>query len=90
MSTSIPHNTLHLQELIGRKVVTVEGRHVGRVYEALAEPEGDHLCLSALLVGPGTWLGRYGWAKRAGGTVVRWEDIEACSPHIVVRGLHRE
>ena len=77
--------TVRLQELMGRVVVDAAGRRLGRVAECLAEPRGDELCVTALLIGPGAWRGRFGPGRGNQGHRVRWDDITALAPHIRVR-----
>ena len=77
--------TVRLQEVIGRVVVDATGRRLGRVVECLAEPQGDELCVTALLVGPGAWRGRFGPGRGNQGRRVHWDTITALAPHITVR-----
>ncbi len=76
--------TVRLQELMGRPVRDAAGQRLGRVVECLAERHGADLCVTALLVGPGAWAARFGWATQDGGRLVRWEEIAALAPHITL------
>jgi len=76
--------TVRLQELMGRPVRDAAGQRLGRVVECVAERHGDDLYVTTLLVGPGAWAARFGWATRAGSRVVRWEEIAALAPHITL------
>ncbi len=78
--------TIRVRELLGRVVVDGSGRRLGRVVECVAEPRGDELRVTALLVGPGAWTRRFGWATRDGGRRVPWEAIAALSPRITLHG----
>ncbi len=78
-------STVRLQELMGRVVVDATGRRLGRVVECLAERRGDDLCVTTLLVGPRAWIGRFGSGSGNRGRQVRWDDIVALAPHIMVR-----
>jgi len=70
---------------LGRVVVDGAGRRLGRVVECLAEPRGDELCVTALLIGPGAWRGRFGPGRGNHGRRVSWDAITALAPHITVR-----
>jgi len=76
--------TIRLQELRGRPVHDAAGQRLGRVVDCIAEQQGDDLRVTALLVGPGAWAARFGWATRDRGRVVRWEEIAALAPHITL------
>ncbi len=78
-------STVRLQELMGRVVVDAAGRRLGRVVECLAERRGDDLCVTALLIGPGAWRGRFGPGRGNHGRRVSWDAIAALAPHIIVR-----
>ncbi len=78
-------STVRLQELMGRVVVDAAGRRLGRVVECLAERRGDDLCVTALLIGPGAWRGRFGPGRGNHGRRVSWDAITALAPHITVR-----
>ncbi len=52
-------------ELVGKRVVTADGKTVGRVTDLLARAEGDALMVNALLVGPSGLLRRIGFKSLA-------------------------
>jgi len=79
--------TVRLQELIGRVVVDAAGRRLGRVVDVVAEPRGDELRVTALLVGARAWAARFGSADREGGRHVPWEEIAALAPRITLRPI---
>jgi sporulation protein YlmC with PRC-barrel domain len=81
----VARTTLRLQQLMGRRVVDADGRRVGRVVECLAEPDGDELRVTGLLVGPHAWAARFGSASGHAVRFVRWEEIAALDPHITLR-----
>ncbi len=68
--------TITAQSLLGRKVVDINGRKIGRVYDLRAEHVDGELCITHLLVGPRTWLERFGWARGDDGKKVAWDQIE--------------
>lgn len=74
-----------LNQLLGRGVEDAEGKRLGRVVDCLAEREGDQLRVTALMVGRGAWLNRFGWAKGMGGHVLKWQEIETLTPCIRIR-----
>jgi sporulation protein YlmC with PRC-barrel domain len=82
--------TVCLHELLGRVVVDAAGHRVGRVVDAVADPWGDELRVTALLVGPSAWRARFGPQPRDGGRWVRWEDIAALAPHVVLQAARSE
>lgn len=85
MSDTTDTTTLPIQSLLGRPVYDSNHRKLGRVYEFEAGRVGDDLCITALLVGPGSLLTRFGWTDREHGTRIPWEEIVSLSPHITVR-----
>jgi sporulation protein YlmC with PRC-barrel domain len=82
--------TVRLHELLGRVVVDSAGRRVGRVVDAVADPWADELRVTALLVGPSAWRARFGPQPSDGGRWVRWEDIAALAPHVVLQAAASE
>lgn len=82
MSTS---NTVTVYDLLGRAVHDADGHSLGRVYDVVAEAEGQELRVRALLVGPGTWLSRFGWTRGRTGVEVPWDAIAELSPQIRLR-----
>jgi sporulation protein YlmC with PRC-barrel domain len=85
MSASRGEEVVYLQALLTRDVVDRDGRRLGRVWEVMAEREGDALCISAVVVGVDAWPGRFGSKRGTSGTVIPWEEIDVLSPRIVVR-----
>ncbi|HEX6507151.1 MAG TPA: PRC-barrel domain-containing protein [Chloroflexota bacterium] len=85
MSKSPSSGTIRAQALIGRKVRDAFGKKLGRVYDMETGRVGDELRVTALLVGPGSWLARFGWSRHEHGRRVPWEQIEGLSPDITVR-----
>jgi sporulation protein YlmC with PRC-barrel domain len=81
----VTRTTIRLQQLMGRRVVGADGRHIGRVVECLAEPDGDELRVTGLLVGPHAWAARFGSASGHAGRFVRWEEIAALDSRITLR-----
>jgi sporulation protein YlmC with PRC-barrel domain len=79
--------TVRLQELTGRVVVDAAGRRLGRVVDVVAEPWGDELRVTTLLVGPGAWAARFSSTGREGGRRVPWQEIAALTPCIVLRAV---
>jgi hypothetical protein len=82
MSTSI-----RLDRLVGRKVHTANNRRLGRVEEFRAERRGDAWFISEYVVGAAGVLERLGLGarlilglKRAGGYVVRWDQLDLSNP----------
>jgi sporulation protein YlmC with PRC-barrel domain len=82
--------TVRLHELLGRVVVDAAGHRVGRVVDAVADPWGDELRVTALLVGPSAWRARFGPQRSDGGRWVRWEEIAALAPHVVLQTARSE
>lgn len=85
MSTPAYGGTIRAQSLMGRRVRDHQARHLGRVYDLEVEHVGDELCVTALLVGPRSWLTRFGWTAAEHGKRVPWEQIEAFDPVIRLR-----
>jgi sporulation protein YlmC with PRC-barrel domain len=79
------HETLRLQQLMGRRVVDAGGRRLGRVVDCLAEADGDELRVVGLLVGPHAWAARFGSAAGRAERLVLWEEILALTPRITLR-----
>ena len=82
--------TMRLHELLGRVVVDAAGHRVGRVVDVAADPWGKELRVTALLVGPSAWRARFGPQPSDGGRWVRWEDIAALAPHVVLQAAGSE
>lgn len=49
--------------LVGKRVVTADGQHIGRVGDLLAEHRDGRLCVVALIVGPSAWIRRVGFKQ---------------------------
>lgn len=79
--------TVLTQDLLGREVYDAAGKKLGRVYDLEAGKVGNQLCVTALLVGAGSWITRFGWTPREHGNRIPWEQVENFSPHIT---LHPE
>jgi sporulation protein YlmC with PRC-barrel domain len=77
--------TVHAQRLMGRRVYDYQKQRLGRVYELEVAHVGDELCVTALLVGPRSWLTRFGWTREEHGRRVPWEQIESLEPIIRLR-----
>lgn len=76
---------LRAQSLMGRTVCDHRERPLGRVYELELARMGDELCVTALLVGPRSWLTRFGWTPNEHGRRVPWEEISTLDPIIRLR-----
>lgn len=76
--------TVRLFELLGQDVFTADGRRIGRVYDIVAEKQGDELAVTELLVGPSAWLERFGWTKSAHGRQIPWEAVASFEPRITL------
>jgi sporulation protein YlmC with PRC-barrel domain len=85
MRAGVSQTTLRAQRLMGRRVRDHQDRKLGRVYELEVSHVRDELCVTALLVGPGSWLTRFGWARDEHGRRVPWEQIETLDPIIRLR-----
>jgi sporulation protein YlmC with PRC-barrel domain len=77
--------TIHVQTLMGRRVLDHETHRLGRVYDLEVAHVGDGLCVTALLVGHRAWITRFGWATGEYGKRVPWEQIETLDPVIRLR-----
>ena len=78
--------TLRLEQLIGRRVDSVDGFSVGRIEEIRAERHHGQLELVEYHLGPGALLERWSltrrlFGRRAHQIIVRWDQI-----HIAHRG----
>jgi sporulation protein YlmC with PRC-barrel domain len=76
---------VHLEDLIGRAVVTEDGRRVGRVEEVRAERRGDEYEVTEYLLGTGALLERLSLVPRLLGRqrrtyVVRWDQMDISRP----------
>ncbi|MDQ2980952.1 MAG: PRC-barrel domain-containing protein [Actinomycetota bacterium] len=86
---------MRLSELLGRKVVSESGLHLGRVHDVRGELEGGRLRVTGLCAGRLGVLERYGIgtqgsggageAKVHGHAVIPWERVVRVGSEIVVR-----
>jgi len=84
---------IHLELLIGKQVVDINGKPVGRIEEILAQPQGDEWVIQEYLLGIGAilerlsaWtiglaiLHRLGARKIRGGLKVPWDKLDLTDP----------
>ena len=83
---------VRLEDFLGRPVRDAKGREIGRLHEARARREGDHLVVVDYLVGPAGWLERFSLAgigrevlgifglARSRGYVVPWQRMDLSQP----------
>ena len=81
---------VHYRELLGRRVVAADGRDLGRVADLVAEPWGEALRVTALLVGPGAIARRIGFRRSALLRVapprrIPWELVDRLDGRISLR-----
>jgi hypothetical protein len=81
------NTSLRLDRLVGREVHTANNRRLGRLEEFRAERRGDAWFISEYVVGTAGLLERLGLGvrlllglKRAGGYVVRWDQLDLTNP----------
>lgn len=79
--------SLRLDRLLGRRVYTANHRPFGRIEEFRAEPRGGHWVVTAYVVGALGLVERLGVGARlvlglgrAGGYVVRWDQLDLTHP----------
>ena len=84
---------LHLELLLGKKVLTLNGQSVGRLEEIRAETKRGYFYVSEFLVGSYAVLERLAaWrigravlrvlgAKRHEGYRIRWDQLDLSDPH---------
>jgi len=77
--------TVRAQNLLGREVRDSNGKTIGRVYDLATGHIDGALRVTALLIGPGAWLTRFGWTTREHGRRIAWEDVESLGPPIRLR-----
>lgn len=71
--------TVHLELLLGRKVLDPDGKKVGRILAVRAEPEGEDCVVREYLLGTAALLTRLGLsAQRLVGVPIRREPL--CVP----------
>ena len=76
---------VHLEDLLGRRVVGKDGGRVGRIEEIRAERRGDEYEVSEFLLGPGALLERLSVVHRLFRRdprtfVARWDQMDLTSP----------
>ncbi len=77
--------TVRLQDLLGSRVRTRDGRVVGRIEEVCAERRDDVHEVTEYHIGAGALLERWGMVrrllgKRPGLLVARWDQIDITAP----------
>ena len=83
----------HLENLLGKRVVDINGQTVGRVEEVRAEKLGDDVCVQEYLLGPNAllerlsvWLMRLPLMRRlhalkgGGGYRIPWDQLDLTDP----------
>ena len=80
-------NEIRLEEVLGRRVRTADGRNVGRIEEFRARREGDYWVVTEFDIGPNALLGRLAarhlgitWPGRSRGYRASWEQINLDDP----------
>jgi len=76
---------VHLEDLLGRRVLAEDGRPVGRIEEIRAERRGDDYELTQYLLGPGALVERLSIVGRLLRRnprmyVARWDQIDVTAP----------
>ncbi len=74
---------VNVEELLGRRVRTPDGRVAGRIEEIRAERRGDAYEVTEFLLGPGALVERLAIVARrrkARPLVVRWDQIDVSRP----------
>ena len=74
------------RHLVGKQVRRADGELVGRVRSLVADPRGDKLCVSRIVLGPAGLLARIGIGI-ADGRVreVAWSDVAGFDGTITLR-----
>ncbi len=76
--------------LVGRRVLDADGRVIDHLVDLVAQPKGDRMTVSALLVGPGavfTRIGQTRWIGADRGPIeIPWSDVVEMGDVIRVRG----
>lgn len=83
-------STMYIEDLVGSKIVTAEGKHLGRVVDVLVR-DGSEYEVTGVIFGTSAWLYRYHVIQpftRVFGAylkphIVPWEDVERFE-HFVV------
>ncbi len=86
---------IRYQELAGKHTVTADGETLGRVVDLVAEPRGDALRVTALLVGPSALMRRIGFkrrgfVRRAPARRVPWRLVARIEEHAVRLRVSRD
>ncbi len=71
---------LRYHELVGKRIVTSDGKNVGRVHDLTANAEGGKLFVTGLLVGPSAMLRRI--AFRIPVRRIPWEAVASVNDQI--------
>jgi sporulation protein YlmC with PRC-barrel domain len=83
---------IHLERLLGKRVVEANGQSVGRIEEVRAEKQGDGVYVQEYLLGPhallerlSVWLMRVSPMRRvhdhrSGGYRVPWDQLDLTNP----------
>jgi hypothetical protein len=77
---------LRLDRLLGRNVLALSNRRVGRIEEFRAEIRGSNLVITAFVIGPAGLVERLGLGvgllvgRRKSGHVARWDQIDTTDP----------
>jgi len=74
-----------VQDLLGRPVVAMNGRRVGRLEELRVDPSHDSFDVLAFVIGPQGLLERLSipsrwFGRRAAPIVARWDQIDISDP----------
>lgn len=74
-------------ELVGKKVITAEGRSIGRLVDLVAEPDGDSLRVTTLLVGPAALARRIAFKRVplfgvAPPRTIPWQLVARVAEHV--------
>lgn len=77
---------IRAHDLLSRAVVDAQGKTVGHVQEIVAEGDGANLVITGLLLGPGAWITRFGWARGRHGRYVSWDEVASWAPRITLKG----
>jgi sporulation protein YlmC with PRC-barrel domain len=76
--------TIHVQDLIGRQVIAMNGRPVGRIEELRVDPGRGVFEVMAVVLGTGGLLERLSIARsfgrRSKTIVARWDQIDLADP----------
>lgn len=77
---------LRYWELVGKKIISADGKEVGRIADLLAQRQGNELRVVAMRVGSGAFIQRIGFKKMRGKETpaleIPWEQIARLEKHI--------